>query len=192
MPVQTIHRLFLGSHSTWKVYRLGRYTANEKLSDPKVNGMTFPRASKSFGFGSARTLNFLPELIRNYMLIDYIYSSKLPNNLYFGPKTIFITPFPKMIFFRISWHVIFQLISCPFWPEFFPYFAFILPVYFPFTLFLSFFSSSFHPSSPFYIFFRNGVGWWADISAPNPWGGGGDVFLKSDLWGTVYNRELWT
>jgi hypothetical protein len=71
--------------------------------------------------------------------------------LYFALKTIFIPPFPKMIFLPLSLHIILLLLSCPFclicalFALILPYFAFNLPIFS--------FSSLVHPfSSPFLHF----------------------------------------
>ncbi len=52
--------------------------------------------------------------------------------LYFGPKTIFIPPLPKMIFSPLSRHIFFQLLSWPFYlnPSLFCiYYILLLPIF---------------------------------------------------------------
>ncbi len=103
----------------------------------------------------------------------FVYADGKPilfiRGLYFGPKTIFIPPPPllKMIFFPPTRHVVFYS-HWGFYALILPYFAFILPFYFPFSHFLLYFPPF---SLRLFIFFPQISS--ADISPPQ---GGGGVF----------------
>jgi hypothetical protein len=72
--------------------------------------------------------------------------------LYFGPTTISPPPppIPKMIFFPLSRHAVFDSYHALF-ALILPYFALILPFYFLFSLLLSTFP--FFPFLPFFLHF---------------------------------------
>jgi hypothetical protein len=109
----------------------------------------------------------------NYIIV---FQNVLHRGLYFGPKTIFIPPLLKMIFFPISWHIVFLLplwpfclnssLFCIYFTLWLPLFSFSSPFFiflFPFLLFLL----HFPPFSLqlFKIFPQNDIGWYS------PWGG---------------------